>query len=181
MTSAPDKRLTDLAGSAAEWLSVKERGFMERAADRRGSLIASFEAHARFLEDALAISAEDARNHCDGQLADLEDEPAMSPDVFEGGTFRKIFLLACGESPPPVDKMERALRRVEKALASRQMVVNVAQQPINVTVPAPQVSVNVAAPEPAPRQDKPWPTRTVIKKRDAQGRADIIETTPIDA
>lgn len=44
---------------------------------------------------------------------------------------------------------------------------------------APNVSVNVEAP-PAKQADKPWPTRTTIKRRDGQGRADVIETTPID-
>ena len=77
--------------------------------------------------------------------------------------------------------------------------VNVEPQVVTVTTPEPVVHVTVAAPEvhvtnkveaaAAPnvsvnveaqkQQDKPWPTRTEIKKRDAQGRADIIETTPI--
>lgn len=43
-----------------------------------------------------------------------------------------------------------------------------------------EVTVMQAEPKKAGQQDRPWPTETVIKKRDAQGRADVIETRPLD-
>lgn len=175
-------RMIALAGAAAEYASVKERKIFESAGGNRSRLFVAYEEHARFLVDAVQISLEDAQTYCAGQLAMIEDDPAMDADALEGTSYRRLVAIASGDSPQPIDQMARALRRVEVALASRQEVVNVQPAAVHVTVPAPQVSVNVAAPEPtpAPRQDKPWPTRTTIKKRDAQGRADVIETTPID-
>lgn len=66
--------------------------------------------------------------------------------------------------------------------------VQAAAAPV-VTLPAPVVNVEVKpsavhiAQQPAPsggQQARPWPTETVIKVRDKQGRADVIETRPID-
>ena len=182
MNVEQESQLRYLAAMEAERISAYERKLVETSAGSRGRLIAGFEAQARYLALALRIELKDARNHCDAQLAWLEDEPEVDPLAFELETFNKVFALAMGESPAPVSQVDRAVRRVEKALASRQMVVNVAQQPINITLPAPQVSVSVAAPAPtpAPRQERPWPTRTTIVKRDREGRANVIETAPID-
>ena len=60
--------------------------------------------------------------------------------------------------------------------------VSVAAPEVHVTneaAKAPNVAVNVEAPK-QKMQDKPWPTVTTIKKRDKDGRADIIETRPTE-
>ena len=50
-----------------------------------------------------------------------------------------------------------------------------------VTVPAPSVTVIQDPRSSGPGQaDRPYPTQTIIKKRDAHGRADVIETRPLD-
>lgn len=43
-----------------------------------------------------------------------------------------------------------------------------------------EVTVIHAEPKKAGQQDRPYPTQTVIKMRDADGRADVIETRPLD-
>lgn len=82
--------------------------------------------------------------------------------------------------------------------------IDVAAPQVDVHVPATHVDVHVppAAEQPTPvvhnhvnvepaplhvqqpsqggQADRPWPTQTVIKQRDAQGRADVIETRPLD-
>jgi HK97 family phage portal protein len=58
-------------------------------------------------------------------------------------------------------------------------VVNVAAAaaPV-VNVAAPSVTVEAAMPA-ASSGDPPWPTQTTIKRRDAQGRAEVFETRPV--
>jgi hypothetical protein len=47
----------------------------------------------------------------------------------------------------------------------------------NQAAAVPNVAVNVEAPK---QQDKPWPLKTTIKKRDDKGRADVIVMRPIE-
>ena len=84
-------------------------------------------------------------------------------------------------TPEPQVSVQVAAPEVHVTTPEPQVTVNVAAPEVSVTnqaAAAPNVSVNVAAPE--AKQDKPWATRTTIKKRDSEGRADVIETTPID-
>ena len=167
-------RLLALAIAGADRIVRKEMGLIARAGGHQGTLRLEYGRFAGFVAEAFDISFAAARNYCDQQLAALEDCPNLDAAVFEHFAWEKLVRMGCGdEDPAPVNHLARAAQRLEKATLNRQA--------INVEVLAPQVTVNVAAPEaPAKQQDKPWPMRTTIKERDEQGRADVIETRPIE-
>ena len=173
-------RLVKLASSAAEWLAKKECAFVDRVAGDRSQLIAPYAAHAAFLVNALGILPATARAYTAAQLEKLDEEP-YDQDAFEGSTYRSLVSLALGEEPAPVDPLKRGLRQVARALEARSQTINVALPAVHIAIKQPQQTINVEVPAPAvPKQDKPWATRTTIIQRDSEGRADVIETTPIE-
>lgn len=69
---------------------------------------------------------------------------------------------------------------VDAPVVHNHVTADVAAPVVHNHVEPAQVQVIKAEDTPKPEQPRPWPTRTEILKRDAQGRADIFETRPLD-
>lgn len=105
-------------------------------------------------------------------LASREPQPQPLHITVEGATIHN--------TPPAVHVAAPEVHVEVDALmpevAAPPVHVHVDPTPIHVDVPP----APVLAQQSGGKQDRPWPIRTVIKERDASGRADVIETTPID-
>lgn len=116
------------------------------------------------------------------------EAPQVNVSVPERETTVQVDAPVVNVAAPIVTVPEREVRvSVEPAVvnvaapvvnvAERQVHVDVAPAQVNVTVPKDAVKLDVTAQVAA--APEPWPTETVITSRDAEGRADVMETRPL--